>query len=191
MSQYLGSMLILLISSPAWADALAEAPMQSGSAADVVAVQVGADCRLSVEIRRDETPACWHWQCGTEPARELACDLTALHQVTDLSLAPDEDSLAVMSVGEGHPILEWVALAPLRDRGEYQVLCTQNPYPGTIWFQGWDDAAMQIGADVDLRIDGAEARIDVSSDRDFRFRWMSAGCQLEEIPAKPKGKNRS
>lgn len=182
MSIRLGSLLLgCCLGQSVVAKDVSMPPSAAESGADTLAVQVGADCQLSVEIRRDEAPACWHWQCGTDPKQPLGCDLTAMHQVTELSLAPDAQSLAVMSVGEGHPILEWVALPPLREKGQYQVLCTQNPYPGTIWIKAWQGGGLQIGSDVDLRIDGAEARIDVSASSDFLFHWRASDCQLRDL----------
>lgn len=152
---------------------------------DLLQVSLPDGCQLTAEIRRDETAACWHLQCADAPPKQLACDVTALHQITELSVSPDGQSLAVMSVGEGHPILEWVAVAPLRDRGDYQVLCEQNPYPGTIWMQGWQDELMKIGASVDLRIEGAESRIDVSNSQDFEFLWSANPCALTERSESP------
>lgn len=149
-------------------------------ASDLLQVTLPDACVLSAEIRRDEAPACWHLHCTDAPPKQLACDVTAMHQLTEVSLSPDGQSLAVMSVGEGHPILEWVALAPLRERGDYQVLCEQNPYPGTIWVQGWQESQMKVGASVDLRVEGAEMRIDVSNPRDYSFLWSANPCTLTE-----------
>ncbi|AVP96543.1 hypothetical protein C7S18_04715 [Ahniella affigens] len=154
--------------------------------ADLLRVVLPDTCQISAEVRRDAESACWYLECGDRPLQQLACDVTAMHQIAELSLAPDGQSLAVLSVGEGHPILEWVALSPLRDQGQYQVLCEQNPYPGTIWLNGWQDGQMKIGASVDLRIDGAESRIDVSDPRDFAFLWSANPCALTEQPPSSK-----
>lgn len=99
--------------------------------ATVIDVPLPSGCTLAVDVVRDETPACWRLACPGKPVRELACDVTAMHQVVSVTLGEADTTLAVMSVGEGHPILELVPLAPLVDAGIYDAACTINPYPGT------------------------------------------------------------
>jgi hypothetical protein len=124
-------------------------------------------CVLEADARRDETPACWRLRCAAAAPRELGCDVTALHQIVSIQASPDQRHLAVMTVGEGHPILEIVALQALVAQGEYAVRCTFNPYPGTIWVSGWQPGGLHIGSDVDLQLEAQEQRADSMFDRSY------------------------
>jgi hypothetical protein len=150
--------LLLVGSAVIAADAEQLAPLQAALA---------DSCVLEADARRDGTPACWRLRCAASPPRELACDVTALHQIVSIEASPDQRHLAVMTVGEGHPILEVVALQALITQGEYAVACTLNPYPGTIWVSGWQPGGLHIGSDVDLRLEAQEQRADSMFDRSY------------------------
>ena len=115
-------------------------------------------CALEVDVRRDEQSACWRVDCVDAAPRELACDTTALHQVVDVQIAPDQQWMAVTSVGEGHPMLELVALTEFLAGKPYRALCTVNPYPGTVYFDRWEAGKLRVVSDVDLTIESVEAR---------------------------------
>ena len=118
---------------------------------EVVRAALTPRCALEADIRRDEQPACWRLDCVDQSPRELGCDLTAMHQVAGLSPDASGEWLAVLSVGEGHPFVEVVPLAPWLDQGRYLAQCTINPYPGTIDVESWNGGSLWLSSDVDLQ----------------------------------------
>lgn len=73
-----------------------------------------------------------------------------LPYVDSVSVSPTNRKLAVISVGEGHPVLEVVSVPQLSEGGEYDVELFINPYPGGIWIEGWDGDKLILGTDVPL-----------------------------------------
>lgn len=73
-----------------------------------------------------------------------------LPYVDSVSVSPTNRKLAVISVGEGHPVLEVVSVPQLSEGGEYDVELFINPYPGGIWIEGWDGDNLILGTDVPL-----------------------------------------
>lgn len=106
-------------------------------------------CELVVRVG-EESESCWSQVCGSEKPVHLGCDLSALRQVVAVSASPDRKWLAVLSVGEGHPMLEVVALDALIGQREYRVMTTINPYPGTIGLADWQDGELRIVSDMPL-----------------------------------------
>ncbi|MBK8287101.1 MAG: hypothetical protein IPK97_20800 [Ahniella sp.] len=145
-------------------------------------VQVAQQCHLDVDIRTDGSEACWTMVCDAEPARRLGCDLSALHQIYDVQLAPDGQHLVVMSVGEGHPMLEVVTAEPLFDRGDYRAQCTLNPYPGTFGIVTWQDNGLLVVSDVDLAIEPSELRAASAGEKDHRYLLDPKTCALTPDP---------
>lgn len=144
----------------------------------VLTAQVSPQCTLAVDVRRDAGAACWRLRCGSGKSRRLGCDLTAMHQITSLSVAPDYRHLAVMSVGEGHPILELVDLPVLLKHRRYVARCTVNPFPGMLDVIGWRHDGLLIDSDVPLTEENPEARAAAFSATSLRF-WMSASdCRI-------------
>lgn len=135
-------------------------------------------CQLAVDIRRDEQPACWHWVCPGEKTRQLACDVTAMHQVVGVVRDPDQRWLAVTSVGEGHPVLEIVATASLLEDHRYEARCTVNPYPGTLGDVVWQHGVLRIETDVDLSITGVHERVERMDSGTRRFDLDPGTCIL-------------
>ena len=123
-----------------------------------IRAELSPRCALEVDVRKDEQSACWRVDCVDALPRELACDTTALHQVVDVQIAPDQQWMAVTSVGEGHPMLELVALPEFLAGKPYRALCTVNPYPGTAYFDRWEAGRLRLGSDVDLTVESVEAR---------------------------------
>ena len=73
-----------------------------------------------------------------------------MRQVSDVSISPDRKWAAVVSVGEGHPMLEVIELERLLAKREFAAMTTINPFPGTIHVQGWSDSALLVTSDVPL-----------------------------------------
>ncbi len=71
--------------------------------------------------------------------------------ISDIEASPDGKSLAVLSVGEGHPILEVIDLPLLLQKKSYRVLHKIDPYPGTIEIRSWEDNIwLHIASDMVL-----------------------------------------
>jgi len=123
----------------------AEAPLE---------VDLSKACKLVVtplDLSVDPpTGSCWSFACESGKAVNLGCGLTELMQVAELRPSSDRNWLAVISVGEGHPILEIVDLAKLWKAHEYQAVKTVNPYPGTINLVGWTDRYVIVSSDMAL-----------------------------------------
>lgn len=105
----------------------------------------------------EASPSTWYWQKNGE-TRYLGEDLSALRQVVQVQASATSGVtaaatwLAVLSVGEGHPILEVVPLSALL-QGNYQVFKALNPYPGSIWPEAFsaDGQSLHFRATVDMK----------------------------------------
>ncbi len=73
---------------------------------------------------------------------------TVLMLIADINASPDGKFLAVISVGEGHPILEVVNLPLLLQEKQYNVLYEIDPYPGVIEIRTWEGGWLHVGSDV-------------------------------------------
>lgn len=80
----------------------------------------------------------------------LAVPPVTLHPV-DLSISPDGRYLAVVSVGEGHPVLDVLDLARVLagTHGDRSLL-TIDPYPGSIELAGWRGGCLRVRSDRPL-----------------------------------------
>ena len=116
----------------------------------LLTARVSESCSLLVQDKGLESDTCWSLACESRNTIDLGCGLSALHAVGALSPSPDGRWLGVVTVGEGHPILEVVDLKSLLAGQGYQVLTSINPYPGTINLQGWKDSALLITSDMPL-----------------------------------------
>lgn len=138
-----------------WAGAVAvaistdAAAHESAGSARAMTERLSDRCELVVHVG-EESESCWSQVCGSEKPVHLGCDLSALRQVVAVSASPDRKWLAVLSVGEGHPMLEVVALDALIGQREYRVMTTINPYPGTIGLADWQDGELRIVSDMPL-----------------------------------------
>lgn len=138
------------------------------SSEPVLRTELSPRCALEVDIRRDERPACWRLDCVDAAPKELGCDLTAMHQVAEVTIAPDQQWMAVVSVGEGHPFVETVALPDFLAGKPYAALCTINPYPGTLGIDGWEPDSLRLLSDVDLMLTQGRD-LDAGLERHFRL----------------------
>jgi len=73
---------------------------------------------------------------------------TAFYMVSSIKASPDDRYLAVLSVGEGHPLVEVIDLPQLLSQHQYTVLHTINPYPGVAYLKGWQGTELQIASDM-------------------------------------------
>ncbi|TAN49474.1 MAG: hypothetical protein EPN21_11680 [Methylococcaceae bacterium] len=148
---------------------------------EVVKARISPRCTVEADVRRDEREACWRLVCGSGRPARLGCDLTAMHQIVSLSASPDRRHLAVISVGEGHPILELVDLPVLLKQHRYSALCTVNPFPGTLDAGGWSASGVLIDSDVPLNVESPEARAAGLTAVPRRFAMSAADCRIMPV----------
>lgn len=106
---------------------------------------------------------------------------TCLQEVWQVSVSPDDNLLAVVSVGEGHPVLEIFSLNEvfsIRDGWEDEAvepLLTIDPYPGWVSIDGWESpTVLEVTSDMPLnRLDKSERRVRgvFSDDPERRYFW--------------------
>jgi hypothetical protein len=68
--------------------------------------------------------------------------------ISDIKVAPDGKYAAILSVGEGHPLLEVIDLPKLLQEKTYTVLHKLDPYPGVIEIHSWDGDRLQVNSDM-------------------------------------------
>ncbi|MEP7008765.1 MAG: hypothetical protein ABJC13_00430 [Acidobacteriota bacterium] len=109
-------------------------------------------CELRVERKDplDPSESCWSLACQGKRTTKIGCGVTALSEVGEISVSPDRKWLAVVSVGEGHPMLEVVDLLRFTEVHVYEPLTTVNPYPGTINLAGWETHTLLVSSEMPL-----------------------------------------
>jgi hypothetical protein len=123
----------------------------AGSAgSDALTFTVSKTCKLRVHRAAPSSDTCWFLACKAKKRVDLGCDLTEMSEVSEVSVSPDRRWLGVISVGEGHPILEIVDLAQWLSSHEYRALKSIDPYPGTINLAGWSGTALLVSSDMPL-----------------------------------------
>lgn len=150
------------------------------ASAEVPAARARIDphCEIVADVRTDDARACWRVECTGQAPREIGCDLTALHQIVSIVASDDANSLSVLSVGEGHPILEIVPLPPLLEQGSYDGQCSVNPYPGNVDAGRWQNDHWLIQSDTDLLIEGVEERANAINGSPYSYALSLPDCKL-------------
>lgn len=75
---------------------------------------------------------------------------TYLYKVWQVEISPQDEYMAVLSEGEGHPLVEIFEIEKIlmrRDDLEDEMISpilTVDPYPGTIWIKGWKHGTQLI-----------------------------------------------
>jgi hypothetical protein len=103
-------------------------------------------------------------------------------EVKELSVSPDDYYLAVISRGEGHPVLEAFRLSGIlappgsSARDGIKSIAWIDPFPGDISISGWQGRKLGVQCDMPLdRLDHKTRRAAASdsypSDEDMRFQW--------------------
>jgi hypothetical protein len=117
---------------------------------DPLTARVSKTCKLRVHRAAPSLGSCWFLACKGKKRVDLGCGLTAMSEVSEVSVSPDHRWLGVVSIGEGHPILEIVDLAKWLSSHEYRALKSINPFPGTINLAGWSGTALLVSSDMPL-----------------------------------------
>lgn len=116
---------------------------------DVITAKVGDSAELLV-INLADRSSHWYVVGGEGGNRMLGYDFAGFQFIGELAASADYKYLAVISVGEGHPLLEVVDLQLWLQQGVYQVLHELNPYPGDFQLQGWDGHTLKFTSSAEL-----------------------------------------
>lgn len=121
---------------------------------DVITAKVGDSAELLV-INLADRSSHWYVVGGEGGNRMLGTDFAGFQFIGELAASADYQYLAVISVGEGHPLLEVVDLQLWLQQGVYQVLHELNPYPGNFELQGWQGHTIEFASTAELEYSGA------------------------------------
>ncbi|MEW6210445.1 MAG: hypothetical protein AB1631_18905 [Acidobacteriota bacterium] len=80
--------------------------------------------------------------------RKMRESPSSLAYVSEIKPSPDRRFLAIISVGEGHPILDLVDLTKLLTENETRTIASVNPYPGTINMVRWSGDRLIVTSDA-------------------------------------------
>jgi hypothetical protein len=151
----------------------------------IVTAAASATCELLVHNGGYFADTCWFITCESDDPIDLGCGLTQMHEVTDLTPTSDHRWLAVISVGEGHPILEVVDLELLLASHRYHVVAEFNPYPGSIGIIRWTKGALLVNSDIMLPeiSTWADGREDLLLDSPGTFSITIGTWQVRELRA--------
>ena len=86
--------------------------------------------------------------------------------VDDMKASENGQYLAVLSVGEGHPVVDVIDVNALLGKKAFQVLQHVDPYPGIVSLDGWNGANLIIKSDMLL------------TERDMKTGRMSSDMRL-------------
>ncbi len=113
---------------------------------------------------RDNVPSSfWFFLKFNSSNRLLGKDLSAMLQISQMEASPDGRYLAVVSVGEGHPILEVMDVPTLVRQQKVKNLVEINPYPGYLSIGRWRGNNLVIESDMLLTHGGMNERSHVPS----------------------------
>ena len=126
----------------------------------VLLQSIGDEELLCVINTGNENGAYWFILKDMGRGRELGSNLSCLYQVDHILPSPDNRYLAVLSVGEGHPMVEVIDLEKLRLHSKYAVLQTIDPYPGIVSIDRWDGAHLIVNSNAPLTQRKEDGRVD-------------------------------
>ena len=92
----------------------------------------------------------WFWlnSSASGEHKRLGTIFAALQTVTAISASPDGKYVAVISVSDGHSVLEIVDLAKLLADKTYAAVKKIDPYPGTITLKSWQGANLHVASNM-------------------------------------------
>jgi hypothetical protein len=126
----------------------------------VLLQSIGNEELLCVINTEDETGAHWFILKDMGRSREIGFNLSCLHLVDHILPSTDNKYLAVLSVGEGHPIVEVIDLEKFRLQSKYVVLQEIDPYPGTVSIDRWDGSYLIVNSNMPLTLRKEDGRVD-------------------------------
>jgi hypothetical protein len=126
----------------------------------VLLQSIGNEELLCVINTEDENGAHWFILKDMGRSREIGSNLSCLHQVHQILPSLDHRYLAVLSVGEGHPMVEVIELEKLRLQSKYVVLQEIDPYPGIVSIDRWEGSYLIVYSNVPLTQRKEDGRVD-------------------------------
>lgn len=142
--------LLTLGALPTWG-----APASSPAPREVTRVRVLADSVPGGQLELEQEPdpddgsvkrATWYFHPRGRDRQRLGDFRAAMDSISELSASPDGRFLAVLSVGEGHPVLEVFPLPDLLQRRGLTPRLTVNPYPQVINLGGWEGGCLRVAS---------------------------------------------
>lgn len=139
------------------------------SADNVVFDQLNKDSAISLLVISDERKGQTWYKTQKSGRVETLKNIpeTSLYNVWQIEISPQDEYMAVLSEGEGHPIVEIYEIKKIlmqRDGFEDELIpsiLSLDPYPGSIWIKGWkSDTEILIESDMPLNLlDKKERRV--------------------------------
>jgi hypothetical protein len=159
----------------------------------VLLQSMGNEELLCVINTEDETGAHWFILKDMGRSREIGSNLSCLHQVDHILPSPDNKHLAVLSVGEGHPIVEVIDLEKLRLQSKYVVLQEIDPYPGTVSIDRWEGSYLIVNSNMPLTLRKEDGRVDpdLMLPRDEAFSLDAATGEIKSSTSDKKQPGKS
>ncbi len=108
----------------------------------------GAICVIPTKDQENVPSSSWYLFRPDHPNQLIGKDLSAMLQISQIVASPDNRYLAVVSVGEGHPILEVMDIPTLVDKSKAKILIEMNPYPGYLAIDRWRGKNLVIESDM-------------------------------------------
>lgn len=173
---------IIVLLTSTWAISN-EITIESLQERGVLVHPIGNDELLCVINTHSEDGARWFLLQGRHHNSEIGSNLSALHDVYQLMASPNYKYLAILSAGEGHPLIEIIELQTLRDQKKYTILHEIDPYPGTVWISAWENQRLIVESDVPLTLRKKDGRVDPNllMPEVRRFALNTASGQIESI----------
>lgn len=100
-------------------------------------------CVLQRLDNAENPSSIWLLQINQQASRSVIEPATAMWQIAEMQAQASGPYLAIVSVGEGHPILEVFLLADI-EHGQAQPIYEFNPYPGWLTVRGWEKEQLII-----------------------------------------------
>jgi len=126
----------------------------------VLLQSIGNEELLCVINTEDENGAYWFILKDMGHSRAIGSSLSCLLLVDQILPSPDHRYLAVVSVGEGHPIAEVIDLEKLRLQSKYVVLQEIDPYPGVVSLDRWEGSYLIVISNMPLTQRKEDGRVD-------------------------------
>lgn len=133
------------VQSPSQSKATVEALRDRGVIAERIRYR-GEDYFLCI-INAEEGETEW-FILGPSGNKKMPESPSSLIHVSEIKPSPDHRFLAIISVGEGHPILDIIDLPRLLTENETRTIMTVNPYPGTINIAQWSANRLIVKSDA-------------------------------------------
>jgi len=134
-------------------------------------LQPRSEIENGISVRLNENPgrgisvttdsygeSAWFETCTGRPVRPIgSVPETSARSVWQAAISPGDDYLAVLSVDEGHPMVDIFQMdrifSEAKDSEKLPPLISIDPYPGTIRIQGWQgDTILEVESDVPLNL---------------------------------------